>query len=129
MEPRDLIVLTPPGEPEPSLAIAAGRAGARGVLDLEFASDPTHTAGALARLARFAPAGFGVKLGLDAVRFLSHLPPQLGCVILSGNHPELSDTLRQARQTGAEVLIEAVSLPEAVRAVEAGADGLILKGH
>ena len=38
MEPRDLIVLTPSGAADPSLAIAACRAGAWGVLDLEHAS-------------------------------------------------------------------------------------------
>jgi hypothetical protein len=33
----EIIAVTPPGAVDPSLAIAACRAGARGFLDLEFA--------------------------------------------------------------------------------------------
>src|SRR5262245_54118571 len=63
MEPRDLIVLTPPGVADPSLAIAACRAGAAVVLDREFAG---AGGAALAKLARFAGTGFGVQLRADA---------------------------------------------------------------
>lgn len=40
LESSDIIVLTSPGACDPSIAIAACRAGARGVLDLEFCADP-----------------------------------------------------------------------------------------
>lgn len=44
MDSSDLIVLTPAGAPDPALAVAAVRAGARGTLDLEYAS-PSHPPG------------------------------------------------------------------------------------
>ena len=61
MEPHDLIVLTPTGGADPSLAIAACRAGAWGVLDLEHTS-PLAARPALVRLARFT-TGFGLGVG------------------------------------------------------------------
>ena len=83
MEPRDLIVLTPAGAAEPSLAIAACRAGAVGVLDLEFCSQSLALP-ALTRLARFT-SGFGVQLRTDSADLfdlLSQFKP--ACVILAG---------------------------------------------
>ena len=129
MDPRDLIVLTPSGSADPSLAIAACRAGARGVLDLEFA--PSGPRAALERLARFAGPGFGVQVRVDAgdvFELLAQFRP--ACVILAGaDHPDLPARIRGLKSAGAEVLREAVSVAEAARAVELGADGVILKGY
>src|SRR5829696_753157 len=47
----DFIVCSPPGPPDAALAIAGSRAGALGVLDLEFAAEASGAGGALARLA------------------------------------------------------------------------------
>ena len=69
MESRDIIVLTSPGDTDPSIAIAACRAGARGVLDLEFCADPVAAGAALVRVARFARCAFGVQLRSDANAF------------------------------------------------------------
>ena len=52
MEPRNVIVLTPPGAPDPALAIAASRAGANGVLDLEYANDWHEVSSAIERLTK-----------------------------------------------------------------------------
>src|SRR5437763_6295842 len=71
MEPNDLIILTPTGLTDPALAIAACRAGARGVLNLEFAADAAAVGAAVDRLARFAPGGFGAALGPDGDRLLA----------------------------------------------------------
>jgi hypothetical protein len=60
-----VVVVTPPGAPEPSLAIAACRAEARGVLDLEFAGTDAALA-AVVRLARFTSTRFGVKVGPES---------------------------------------------------------------
>jgi NAD(P)H-dependent flavin oxidoreductase YrpB (nitropropane dioxygenase family) len=133
MEPRDLIVMTPTGAPDPSLAIAACRAGACGILDLEFVTDHAACGEALARLARFAGGPFGVLLRSDNSELLSLLPTwptKPARVILVGpDHPGLPDAIRRLRESGIEVFREAVCLGEAVRAAELGVDGLVLKGH
>ena len=132
MESTDLIVITPPGPADASLAIAACRAGARGTLDLAFASDPAPVAAELARLARFAPAGFGVRLGTDAGQFLPEVlsgPTHPSWVIFPAGVTELAAWAEQCRGHGIDVLVETVSVDEATQAAELGADGLILTGH
>jgi acyl transferase domain-containing protein/NAD(P)H-dependent flavin oxidoreductase YrpB (nitropropane dioxygenase family)/NAD(P)-dependent dehydrogenase (short-subunit alcohol dehydrogenase family)/acyl carrier protein len=134
MEPRDLIVLTPSGAAEPSLAIAACRAGACGVLDLEYAPDATPQASlqaALTRLARFAGPAFGVQLRADSAELFALVAPfKPACVILAGaDSPHLAACVRELKAAGIEVLREAVSVSEAAKAVELGATGIILKGH
>ena len=49
-----IVALTPAGLLDPSIAIAASRAGEMGVLNLEDASDSGRTAAAIGRLARFS---------------------------------------------------------------------------
>src|SRR6185437_10493232 len=66
MEATDLIVLTPAGCLDPSPAIAACRAGARGTLDLQFTDDTNRAVAAIERLAAFGGPRFGVKLGSNA---------------------------------------------------------------
>jgi acyl transferase domain-containing protein/NAD(P)H-dependent flavin oxidoreductase YrpB (nitropropane dioxygenase family)/NAD(P)-dependent dehydrogenase (short-subunit alcohol dehydrogenase family)/acyl carrier protein len=131
MDPRDLIVLTPAGGTDPSLAVAAGRAGAAGVLDLEHATRPELASAALARLARFLPESFGVQLRADADELFplleAHRPARV--VLAGGDLIRLEARVRELRATGVEVLVSAVNLTEAVAAAGFGADGLILKGH
>src|SRR5688572_25340375 len=134
MEPTDLIVLSPPGPIDPSLAIAACRAGARGALDLEFAPDRPAAVAAVARLARFAPGPYGVRVGPANAPVLRDL---LGVdivrpswvILACGSHPDLGRWVGKFRRHGVEVLIEAATPAEAVRGAELGADGVILKGH
>src|SRR6516225_1281724 len=126
MELNDLIVLTQTGLIDPALAIGACRAGARGVLDLEFAADAATVGAAVDRLVRFAPDGFGVALGPGSGRLLPDSGrPAWG--ILADGSP--SGGVASWRERGAEVLVEATTLDEAVQGAEAGADGIILKGH
>src|SRR6478752_3358577 len=114
MEPRDIIVLTPPGDLDPSLAIAACRAGAAGVLDLEFCTEPSVATAVLARLARFARGGFGVQLRADAAEILAAVlaqPVRPARVILTGgDHPELPTRIGELKAGGIEVLFEATGL-------------------
>ncbi len=138
MELRDIIVLTPSGGADPSLAIAANRAGAIGVLDLEFTTfeDPTLSE-SIARISRFAHGAFGVKLrsenwttfkqmvGSNSIG--NRLPAR---VVLAGpDTADLKDCISELRASNIEVLRETVSLNEAVRAVGFGVDGIILKGQ
>lgn len=130
MELRDLIVLTPTPTAHPSLAIAACRAGACGVLDAEFAP-PVAVGSALARLIRFAGTGFGLQLRAEA----SDLWPLVETyrpsrVILAGpDSTVLPERVQALKSLGVAVFREAINLTEAQRAVALGVDGLILKGH
>jgi acyl transferase domain-containing protein/NAD(P)H-dependent flavin oxidoreductase YrpB (nitropropane dioxygenase family)/NAD(P)-dependent dehydrogenase (short-subunit alcohol dehydrogenase family)/acyl carrier protein len=128
MEPHDLLVLTPSGSADPSLAIAASRAGARGVLDLEY-TDLSEARAALARLAHFTTR-FGVSLPVDSAHFEQLGDTRPACVLLTGaDSPALAARIAELRAANVEVLREAVSTAEAARAVELGVDGVILKGH
>ncbi|HEY3790027.1 MAG TPA: beta-ketoacyl synthase N-terminal-like domain-containing protein, partial [Urbifossiella sp.] len=80
---------------------------------------------AIERLAAFGGPRFGVKIGADA-KVLAASPVKPSWVILAGG--DISQ-LAPLREAGIEMLVEAVSLAEAVRAEELGADGIILKGH
>ncbi|HUR54098.1 MAG TPA: nitronate monooxygenase [Gemmataceae bacterium] len=124
MEPSDIIVLTPAWAADPAVAIAACRAGARGTLDLEFISDRT----AVEKLARFAPAGFGLKIGLTTdLACVGGAKP--AWVVLPANHPDLNALAARFRTAGAEVLVEVVSMSEAACGLAVNPDGIILKGH
>ncbi len=131
MDSSDIFVLTPPGSPDPSLAIAAVRAGARGTLDLEYACAES-VGPAVERLARLGRGPFGVKLGLDAQAVLHAVfsAARPSWVVLSGGaEPGHPAVVRQTQEAGAEVLAEVVSRSEIETAVGWGVDGLVLKGH
>src|SRR4051812_20434196 len=87
MLPNDIIVLTPPGLRDPSITIAAARAGARGFLDLENVVDHDAALAAIAKTARFVPDKFGIRLGRNERSLVKHLletpPAQLGWVLLT----------------------------------------------
>ncbi|HEV3436538.1 MAG TPA: nitronate monooxygenase, partial [Gemmata sp.] len=132
MEPCNVIVLTPPGEIEPSLAIAANRTGALGVLDLEFTQDPTQVASVIDRLSRFTSNRFGLLIRPNALQldhFLSGLAKPSFIILVGGDCPALAECVRKLRAASIEVLLEAISIAEAVQGIELGVDGLILKGH
>src|SRR5689334_6947090 len=131
MRTWDILAPTPPAG-APTLAVAACRAGACGVVDLELA----HLAApeAVHEFARLANTPFAVKLGhnagaaLDAL--LAQRPAPLRRVILAGGaHPQAGAWVRRLREAGLEVLWEAISVAEAEFGQQLGVDGLILKGH
>jgi acyl transferase domain-containing protein len=119
---------------DPSIAIAACRAGELGVLDLEYVVDEAHALRAIATLARYAQNTCGLKLDSRATAFvdrvIASLPAQVGLVILT---PTAPDALRQQIQAlhrhHCMVLVEATSLEEAQLGITADADGLVAKGH
>jgi acyl transferase domain-containing protein/NAD(P)H-dependent flavin oxidoreductase YrpB (nitropropane dioxygenase family)/NAD(P)-dependent dehydrogenase (short-subunit alcohol dehydrogenase family)/acyl carrier protein len=129
----DVLVLTPSGFGNPTLALAACRAGARGFLDLEYDSGSPESFAALNRMATFAPHGFGVKLGLASEVFLSTLlADDCRCreVLLAGGlQPQFVEWIARFRHRGIRVLFEAIDLDEARRGAEWDIDELILKGH
>src|SRR5262245_10932911 len=115
MIPNDVIVVTPPGPCDPSLAIAAARAGARGFLDLTFANDRDVALAAVGKVDRFAPGNFGIKIGSSehslAKKLLAKPPAKLAWVLLSDHDSrDLKATINAFVESGIEVLFEAVSL-------------------
>jgi len=129
-----IIVLTPPGLPDPSIAIAACRAGAIGVLDLEYTREEGIATERLEELARFARNEFGVKRDGPGIRSLlrdvSANPEDLRWVILAD--PDVwarKDEIGRLRSMGIRVLLECTSLNEARTAEQIGVDGVIAKGN
>src|SRR5262245_38798883 len=130
MRTLDTLVLTSPGLSDPSLAIAACRAGSRGCLDLELVSDPETALASIARLARFANGPYGIKLGRDCGTIIESLvanpPSGLGCVLLAGgNHADLGTWIDRFRNKQIDVLFEAVDMAEARLAEGLGVTGLV----
>ncbi|HUD73330.1 MAG TPA: hypothetical protein VMQ62_15340, partial [Dongiaceae bacterium] len=130
----EFLCLTPGGLPDPAIAIAASRAGACGVLDLELVASLDEARAALATLARLARRPCGVKLDGRRPEFahtlLATLPAEVRTVLITPGGDEANAGLvAAARARGARVLGEATSAEEATRMVAAGVDGLVAKGH
>jgi acyl transferase domain-containing protein/NAD(P)H-dependent flavin oxidoreductase YrpB (nitropropane dioxygenase family)/NADP-dependent 3-hydroxy acid dehydrogenase YdfG len=130
----DFIVMTPPGFADPALAIAASRAGAIGVLDLQFVHDTTRALTALSTLGRQSRGRCGIKLDSAASPLfdyvLSELPGWISVAILSPTDPRLVlERIHALRARNLAVVLEVVSDAEARVGRQAGVDGLIAKGH
>jgi acyl transferase domain-containing protein/NAD(P)H-dependent flavin oxidoreductase YrpB (nitropropane dioxygenase family)/NAD(P)-dependent dehydrogenase (short-subunit alcohol dehydrogenase family)/acyl carrier protein len=131
MKTDDVIVLTRPGASGAPIIVAGARAGARAFLDLENAADGEAALAAAVTAGRLAPAGFGIRLGdHDAAltaRLLAEPPAGWRRVLLGGEGA--AGRVASFRAAGIEILVEAVSVAEALDARAAGADGIVLKGH
>jgi len=133
----NLIALTPPGLTEPSVAIAAARAGALGVLDLEYVSGEQVARAAIAKLVHYASHACGtcgIKLDSQAEAFFDRvfadLPEQVEVVVLTPwGHDLLPRQVERLHQQGRTVLLEATCLEQALLGERIGVDGLIAKGH
>lgn len=137
-----IIALTPANCPEalrdPSIALAAAAAGGIGVLNAEFGCEPQAL---LSAVQKVLPHGnCGIKCGIDQIE---EFAPALAA-LASARHPNvliltpgsaqytranLKASVKQARALGLRVLVEAVSTGEASTAAQAGADGVVGKGH
>src|SRR6476646_7048826 len=86
-QPPRVIVLSLPGYTDPGLPIGASRAGALGVLDLEYETNLRSARAHLATLANLGGARQGVKLDLSRSEFLAsvvdHLPAQVHTIVVS----------------------------------------------
>ena len=131
MKTDDVIVLTRPGACDAAIAVAGARAGARAFLDLENAADIEAALAAAAVTGRLAPSGFGIRLGEDdealAARLLADPPVGWRRALLGGE--AAAGRVASFRAAGIEIVVEAVSVAEALDARAAGADGIVLKGH
>ena len=134
MELCDLIVLTAHGSTDPAVAVAACRAGARGTLDCEHLRESASISSALDRLAKSVPSHrFGVQVDIESVHPVAEWCEQHrilpGWLIVSGGLSLSDRRLQTLKAAGVELLAEACTLTEAMKAVELGADGIILKGN
>ncbi|MFO0759249.1 MAG: SDR family NAD(P)-dependent oxidoreductase [Byssovorax sp.] len=115
-----ILGLSPLEQPDGRLAVALARAGALSILDLGRRSGPARKA--LALLAREAPDGFGVRVPERSEWAPADLPPEVQVVVLQAG-------AAVSRFSPRRVLVQITSEEEALAAAEAGADGLIVKGH
>jgi acyl transferase domain-containing protein len=128
----DFIVLSPGGAPDATLAVAGSRAGALGVLNLEFVTDSERALGELGRLSRSTRTRWGVLLreagllaGILAARFEG-----LETILISSQAGStLGDLVERAHAAGLKAYAVATTLEKARSAVAAGADAVIAKGH
>ncbi|WP_374192798.1 SDR family oxidoreductase [Streptomyces sp. MBT62] len=121
-----IIGITPFHEPDARLAAAVSRAGGLGVLDLGIGDRRSREA--LARIRRWSPGPFGVRVGPHCRIVPSELATAAdggpGTVVLAVDAPwrveEVADSFR--------VLVEVIDPDQALTAVRAGAHGLIARG-
>src|SRR5688572_31462316 len=110
-----LIVTPVPGSLDRSVPIAASRAGAIGVLALEFARTPAEAASALATLVRLSRGAAGIRLaGADpdlARTTLRDLPSSIGAVVVDVPIIQaLGAELAAVRTAGGRIYVEVFDL-------------------
>ena len=137
-----VIAISPQHRLAPQVAIAASRAGALGLLDLGLRTDSGAMLAAVAELVRSAgaTANWGLRCDLfeAAADTLEHLPALIGLqepvpvLLLAGvgtGTGALARDVGLARTLARLIYLEVRDLSGARAAQEAGADGVILKGH
>ncbi|EFC79483.1 hypothetical protein [Parafrankia sp. EUN1f] len=126
---RDLVVVISPfGEPAPHLIAAVGHRGALGILDLGL--DAGRGREALAATAAWSSAPFGVRVAQGCPLVVGDLAGDLAAVVdtvLLGVDAPWS--VAEAARGGRRVLVEVLSVQDALRALADGADGLVARGN
>ncbi|MFO0891867.1 MAG: beta-ketoacyl synthase N-terminal-like domain-containing protein [Isosphaeraceae bacterium] len=130
----ELMALTPPGEPDPTLAIAASRAGGVGVLNLEFSREPEAGIDALHRLLRYGRGRLGVQVDPEDDALLTAIlgaaSPGLDFVALtSAVDHRLRETVDRIHGQGKRVIMIATCLEAALAGQASRVDGIIAKGN
>ncbi|NIR47380.1 erythronolide synthase, partial [candidate division KSB1 bacterium] len=135
---ENTIAITPSHACDPSIAIAACRAGGLGLLDVGLTHPDDAIRNSLHRLATYAGKNgrWGIRwdtLGQKSrsvTKLQKSLENPIEVLLLAGvAKASLAEELKQARQLADQVFLEARSLPEALAAQNTGYDGIIIKGH
>ena len=128
----DWIVIGPAGAPDARLPIAGSRAGAIGVLNLEFATDEDAALRALATLVASGRGRCGVLVDGSSpllAAILSRHSEQSRRGSRGGRRPEqLADLVASIHGAGLRAFLVATSLAEAEAGETAGFDAVIAKG-
>jgi len=133
-QPFTIAVSNVTGWPDRGPAVAAARAGAAGILNLENIGAEV-AAGIVARavsLTRRAKGELGVRIpaGVSwAEDFLRSLPGEIAFVVIAGDTGGASDTKLRTAAGARRCLLEVTSSTQAAGAREAGFSALIAKGH
>jgi acyl transferase domain-containing protein/NAD(P)H-dependent flavin oxidoreductase YrpB (nitropropane dioxygenase family)/NAD(P)-dependent dehydrogenase (short-subunit alcohol dehydrogenase family) len=128
------IVITPGGLSDPSIAVAATRAGCPGILDFEYATDLEISKRTIEATDQRARGPYGVKVNAGDEAFISTLmkglPRDLAIVILTGGaHDNLGELIHELRSQNRSVLLEVMSLEQAFLGETLGVHGIIAKGN
>src|SRR5215218_210777 len=118
--------------PDARLPIAGARAGAIGLLNLEFAASAAQTSAALDRLAAFGRERWGASVdgATDALDLVLDAPGEIEAVVVANARADrLPGQLAAIRDRGARSFVVATSLAAARAAEGAGADAIIAKGE
>ncbi|MFQ6040565.1 MAG: nitronate monooxygenase [Candidatus Poribacteria bacterium] len=134
MRTFQVITLTLPNLPEPSVAIAASRAGGLGVLDLEYTRDEQAALNAIQKLIKYSRGDVGLKLDSRATELFAKItsdwPEKIKTVILTfGRQEQMQEQVEFLHRHGVKVLLEATSLEMALAGEQLGVDGIIAKGN
>jgi NAD(P)H-dependent flavin oxidoreductase YrpB (nitropropane dioxygenase family) len=133
MRRLERIAFTPAATFDPAIAIAASRAGAVGMLDLEHARSERDALAAVRRLARYGGRECGVKLDGGsqlAAAITAALPESVRWILLTAtDSDELRAHVARVRRRGAVLLLEATTAEAAALGEELEVDGLVAKGH
>ena len=131
-----VLALTPAERCDSSIAIAASRAGAFGVLNLEFGASDEDVVEALSRLDEHAGGNFGVLLDgvdTDLLALVLSLPlRQLDAVLLTSMFADaetFAQSVRTVKSAGLRALAVVTNGADAQRCADADVDGLIAKGN
>ncbi|MBI3156615.1 MAG: SDR family NAD(P)-dependent oxidoreductase [Burkholderiales bacterium] len=129
-------VFTPAGLRDPTLAIAASRAGAVGIYNAEFDADSDAAIEALDRMARLGRGPFGLKLDAVDDALMAAIDSALAAgrgldwLILDAPLLEVQRAaLARWRAAGVRVLAEVRTAAPLAAGVEAAIDGLVVKGN
>ncbi len=123
-----IIALAPGGPEGLAVAVAAGRAGALGLLDLAGA-DRAEGLDAARRAARLAGVGVRVEAGTVTPDWLDALPAGVAAVCCLVEDESEAGALGRVRGSGRLALAEVTSREGAKVAAEAGADARVVAGH
>jgi NAD(P)H-dependent flavin oxidoreductase YrpB (nitropropane dioxygenase family) len=128
----DFIVVSPAGSPDAALAIAGSRAGALGVLNLEFANDHAAALAQLARLSQLGRGRWGALIDEEELlaAVLGARPRGLETIVLSNVCADrMSRLVRLVHRARLRAYVVATRLEDALAAQAARADVVIAKGY
>ncbi len=133
--PFEIAVFTPVAWSDLSMAVAACRAGALGVINFECEPNVERAFVQVRRLRRYGDLSFGVQVPGCAGELLDRLATELPAIVRTiivtggGNTAVLERQVAALRRQRVRVLLSVTCVEEAVVAEMLGVDAVIAKGH